>query len=233
MIIGISGKIGAGKDLAGQMLQYIASRPNPTFSEFENNPFLFDYKNPFFEEKKFADALKDCVCRIIGCTRAQLEDREFKEAPLGEEWWNYSLSKTERKIVDYNNSPYSGVDEAIANERFLEKMTPRLMLQLLGTEGGRNTIHNNIWVNAAMAGYDGTKNWIFTDMRFPNEMDAVMNRSGVTIRMVRGDGNTGDHPSETALDDRYHAFDYVIDNNGTIENLFWKMHMVLEDFHLI
>ena len=31
------------------------------------------------EIKKFADKLKDIVCLLIGCTREQLEDQEFKK----------------------------------------------------------------------------------------------------------------------------------------------------------
>ena len=64
MIIGISGRIGSGKDTAGEILRDITGWPIA----------------------KYADALKDCVCRIIGCSRETLEDREFKERPLGEEW---------------------------------------------------------------------------------------------------------------------------------------------------
>ena len=163
MIIGISGKIGSGKDTAGQILQ--------------------EYTG--WEIYKFADALKDCVCRIIGCTREQLEDREFKEISLGPVWGN---------------------------------LTPRTILQKMGTEGGREAIYDDVWVNATFAGLDpDSDNMIITDMRFLNELEAVKSRGGLTIRINRGEGNTGDHPSETALDDA--NFDYVIDNNGTIEDL--------------
>ena len=33
------------------------------------------------------------------------------------------------------------------------KFTPRLLLQLLGTDAGRNIVHPNIWVNALMSDY--------------------------------------------------------------------------------
>ena len=39
-----------------------------------------------FKNVKFADKLKDCVCILLGCTRSQLEDREFKESYLSSEW---------------------------------------------------------------------------------------------------------------------------------------------------
>lgn len=39
-----------------------------------------------YKIKMYADKLKDIVCLLIGCTRADLEDHEFKNKPLGEEW---------------------------------------------------------------------------------------------------------------------------------------------------
>jgi len=83
-------------------------------------------------------------------------------------------------------------------------MTPRLMLQLLGTECGRQIIHPNIWVNSLFADYnqpiDETQkinkdkgyaykgeisNWIITDVRFPNEAQAIKDRGGIVIRVNR------------------------------------------------
>ncbi len=84
-------------------------------------------------------------------------------------------------------------------------------------------------------------NWIITDTRFPNELAAIKERGGVCIRINRDmyleikDGSTMRcahnpsfdmyHPSETALDNA--TFDYVIDNNGTIEELVEKLRNVL------
>lgn len=135
------------------------------------------------------------------------------------------------------------------HEPYIErrKLTPRLILQLLGTECGREIIHPNLWVNSLFADYVGIPqvgvgitenndykypNWIITDMRFPNELQAVKDRGGITIRVNRpgvimnGIGyNANEHPSETALD--YAEFDYIIDNNGTIEELIEKVKKVL------
>jgi hypothetical protein len=138
-------------------------------------------------------------------------------------------------------------------------MTYREFLQKLGTEAMREGLHTNVWVNALFADYkfEGCKNneeacdtpngncdskhcypnWIITDMRFPNEMEAVVERKGITIRVVRsfnhkmGSKETGTldltplHPSETALDDA--KFDYEIINDGTIEDLVEKVREVL------
>ena len=74
--------------------------------------------------------------------------------------------------------------------------------------------------------------WIITDMRFPNEMEAVKERKGITIRVVRDyvlRGGPEDpkniHPSETSLDEA--EFDYEIINDGTIEELVEKVITIL------
>ncbi|MFA6327736.1 MAG: hypothetical protein WCX15_02545, partial [Bacilli bacterium] len=70
--------------------------------------------------------------------------------------------------------------------------------------------------------------WIITDVRFPNEVDAIRERGGIIIRVNRKHGyNTPDgkwkempinyHASETALDN--YNFDYIIENNKTVKEL--------------
>ena len=74
--------------------------------------------------------------------------------------------------------------------------------------------------------------WCITDMRFPNELEAIKNRNGITIRINRGlVERTGkliqepEHISETALNNA--KFDYVIENDGTIEELLNKVKKIL------
>jgi hypothetical protein len=181
-IIGVSGKIGSGKDLIGTIIQEESSKG--------------------WEIKKFADSLKDMVCVLLKCTRDQLEDRVFKETPLGEEW-----SKIQTTPVEYCT---------ILNNSIKEPLTPRKILQLLATECGRNIIHKDIWVNSLFSDYID-QHWIITDVRFLNEAKSIKNRGGILIRVNRNvEQNL--HISETILDD-YTGFDYVIDNNKTKHDL--------------
>ena len=90
-LIGISGKMGSGKDTVGKILQYLSTSEGSNKFTLElllNRQFKFSCTtgNSDYQIKKFADEIKDTVCRWIGCTREQLEDREFKEKELGEEW---------------------------------------------------------------------------------------------------------------------------------------------------
>jgi hypothetical protein len=85
---------------------------------------------------------------------------------------------------------------------------------------------------------DQGSNWIITDLRFPNELKAIKDHNGITIRVNRDDERSRFmvidkpeerskyyHPSETALDDA--TFDYVIDNNGTIEELIEHVRAII------
>jgi hypothetical protein len=97
-------------------------------------------------------------------------------------------------------------------------MTVRDFLQKLGTEGVREAVHPDAWVNALFTDYYHHAKWVITDVRFPNEAQAIKDRGGVVIRVNRpGVGPVNNHPSETALDDW--DFDHVIDNSGTLQEL--------------
>lgn len=211
-LIGLSGKIKSGKNTVATLI----------------NELTMD----IFEEKAFAKKLKEFVASITGCDVKNLEDQNFKLQQLPPEWQ----------------------DE-------LQTRTFRWLLQVIGTDALRNNVHENIWVNALFADYlpkyhggidpavgSTTPSdvqvfvvhpkWIITDMRFPNELEAVKKHGGITIRINRSLQKTNNetvdfvaqhyrnnHPSETALDNA--EFDYVIENDGTIEELIEKVKDVL------
>lgn len=250
MIIGISGKIGSGKDTVGNIIQFLTKpNKNPTLEDF-----LRLHKSSgcgFYEEelqsswkiKKFAGKLKEIVALLTGCTVEDLESQEFKNKELGREWWSHKHYTPDHKIV-----PRYATDEQVeylGTER-IKKPTYRDLLQRVGTEVMRDNILDNVWINALFADYKtyydfdekGNKaypNWILTDMRFPNEMKAVEDRGGITIRVNRSIHQADqdlidtkildEHPSETALDNA--NFKYTITNNSTIEELIIKVEQIL------
>ena len=220
MILGISGRIGSGKDTVGLIIQYLdwfkaansqGLSTNMSFEEWVNLKTAgYPFNHKHWEIKKYAGKLKEIACILTGCTLEQLEDQEFKKLQIGPDWG----------------------------------MTYRELLQKLGTEAMRNGLHENVWVNALYADYTN-QNWIITDMRFPNEFDAVKSIGGITIRVNRPDtkeyfqlkNRDGSitqatlHPSETALDN--HNFDYVIDNNSSVSDLIVKVREILTQNQII
>lgn len=241
-LIGISGKIGNGKDLLFDVINYVITEDY--WTSFEHYMHESRKVDEVYENKKFAGILKDITSKLIGCNASQLEDREFKEKELGEEWNIWVLvPDPDHNLFDGNCQLQEGVfsssdevksyikEHKIINVLDIEKraLTPRKLLQLLGTEAGRQIIHPNIWVNALFSAYKPEDNWIVTDVRFPNEADIVKDKGGIMIRINRSqfliDGRVilkDEHASETGLDD-YDKFDYVIDNDGTVQDLIDKV----------
>ena len=230
-LIGISGKAGAGKDLVGVIIQYLVHTTGiinmEYWEDFKNKSTFNQIVFSQYVIKKFADKLKDIVCLLIGCTREQLEDREFKERELGEEWWYYKGRNN--SLIPYNQTSKRSTEDLI-------KPTPRLLLQLIGTDLFRKQLHPNTWVNASFANYLNNA-WIFTDVRFPNEADSIKEIGGIVIRVNRPcsvcgglgyhklDCRPSEHQSETALDN--YEFDYVIQNDSNVEELIKQVKKIL------
>lgn len=105
--------------------------------------------------------------------------------------------------------------------------TCRYALQTIGTEWGRKTIWNELWVQAwkqqvLQSRSVGQQLIVADDMRFPNEFDAIRRLGGINVR-VRRPGATAkagvamNHASQGALDD--YVFDHEIHNIGDLSAL--------------
>ena len=206
MIIGIAGNKGSGKDTAGNFIR---------------DHFLWSHSKKF-QIKKYAGFLKQIVSGLLGCSLQDLEDREFKEKELGEEWWYVNTS--EGKV------PYKSLQNFSDNYEVV-KMTPRKLLQQLGTEGGRESVHPNIWINALWANYKPSDNWVVTDVRFPNEVEAIKKRGGYIIVLDRpSEEDLDTHSSENSLKNySFEGYDNHanIINSGTLEDFYLELDLVL------
>lgn len=115
-----------------------------------------------FSKLSFADSLKDAVAAIFSWPRELLEgdtdeSRVFRETK--DEWWSEKL----------------GYD-----------VTPRKILQLMGTEAGRNVFGSDVWLYALSRKIDPAKNYVIPDTRFPNEIAFIQSLNGFTIQISRG-----------------------------------------------
>lgn len=107
----------------------------------------------------------------------------------------------------------------------------RKILQLTGTEEGRNVYGIDIWCQVALAWLEhfhktlGLNKWIITDIRFKNEVEFVQRNGGKVFRIIaplRAENNKltpeqRQHPSETELDD-FTEFDGYIHNDFEYES---------------
>lgn len=175
-----------------------------------------------FKRDSFAAPLKDAVSTIFGWNRALLEgdtkdSREWRE----------------------KNDPFW-------SEKFGKPFSPRMALQLMGTEAGREIFHRDIWVISLFHRSQG-KNIVVTDVRFKNEIDFIQRNGGFVVRVKRGNdpnwydiaarANAGEEQALMAMEmSEIHRsewdwcgskFDYEICNDDTIESLKSKVEDML------
>jgi hypothetical protein len=185
-----------------------------------------------YRRDSFANTLKDAVACVFGWDRVLLEGRtkearEWREQP--DTWWSDRLGRN---------------------------ITPRLMLQLWGTEVCRNGFHDDIWIASLENKMRKTgDNIVISDVRFPNEIKAIHNAGGIVVRIKRGDNpewydaavsvNAGPdgnatwslskarlaqlkiHASETAWVGG--AIDHTVYNDTTIDALFEQIKNLVID----
>jgi hypothetical protein len=174
------------------------------------NKILSKSKNGVYEEKAFAYLVKKFASELTGEPLDSWETDADKSKELGPEWDTF-------------------------NDHGLKiPMTKRHFLKLLGSDACNQHLHKNVWVNGLFKDWDENKMWIVTDVRFPQEVEAIKKRGGIVIRVSRPESDkSGDtHISEVALDN-FNGFDFNIVNNGTLDELEEKVRAVLFKLKLI
>lgn len=108
-------------------------------------------------------------------------------------------------------------------------MTIREMLQKVGTDALRNNFDQDIWVKLTLGNYEG-EDLVFSDVRFENEAARIKELGGLMIRIDRPgvsiEDSTAAHESENGLS-HYMNWDYVITNDGTVEDLYKEIDLIM------
>lgn len=190
MIIGLSGYARSGKDSVARVL-------------------VDEYG---YKRVAFADKLREFLYALNPIVKISREHFAIHEWGTEEAITVSAADEVVRLqvVVDYygwdeiKSSPYG--DEV------------RVLLQRLGTEAGRGVLGENVWVDAALKGIQPDDKIVVTDMRFPNEYDAIIHHHGLTWRIDRtGVGPANDHESEISLDN--HRFHALVPNHGSLKAL--------------
>lgn len=207
-VIGIVGFKNSGKDTsAGYMIQDFG-----------------------YTKDSFAAPLKDACAAIFGWDRDMLEGETLESR----EW---------REIVDPYWSHKLGIDD----------FSPRKALQLVGTEKLREGLHEDIWIlSLSRRVVKISDNVVITDCRFPNEIEAIRKLNGSVIRIKRGPEPYWYKLAEEAMVKNLigplrelkrigiHAseyswvgsdIDYIIENDGSLEDLRKKVNKLFERFN--
>lgn len=100
----------------------------------------------------------------------------------------------------------------------------RRLLQVIGTEVGREWFNEAVWINDAFNRLE--RPCVISDVRFPNEAVRIWQEGGYVVKLSRHENND-DHPSEASVDEIEE--DYLIDNTGSLDDLYGEVGDVLFD----
>ena len=161
-----------------------------------------------YEKLSFADKLKDGVSSVFGWDRQMLEgdtDGSRKWREQQDDFWTKETG---------------------------EAITPRLILQLFGTDCMRNGFYDGIWVSLVKQQLlnNKDKNYVIPDVRFENEAKMIRSLGGRICQVRRGPDplwfrlykDLGQEPTDVHKSEWAWAnvqMDYILANDGTTEDL--------------
>lgn len=170
-LIGISGGKQMGKNTVADIIQQLTTPKRVP----DENGFTPRSSYSEWKQKSFATKLKQVAELLTGVPYPKFESEEIKKSFMPDQW-----------LREEGNTS--------------ELLTYRGFLQKLGTEVGRS-LHPRIWEYALFADYtlrrvkveDGDSEeyidlypkWIISDVRFPNEAEAIAERGGLHLRVFR------------------------------------------------
>ena len=172
-----------------------------------------------YRRESFAGNLKDSMSAIFGWDREMLEGRTKSSREWREQvdpWWSERLG--------------------------IPHLTPRWILQYVGTDVIRGKFHDDMWLASLENKLrKTTDDIVISDVRFKNEVKMLKKLGAICIEVTRGDkpnwyndalsGNTSQlellkvHRSE--YDWIGTDFDYTLDNNGTLDDVYAQVETIL------
>lgn len=160
-----------------------------------------------FKKISFADSLKDAVAAVFSWDRELLEgdtdvSRMWRETK--DTWW--------------------------ADRLGIPDLTPRLILQLWGTEVCRTGFHNDIWIASLERKLRSNTNYVIPDTRFPNEVNLIKKIGGEIWCVKRGPdpkwfvqyqlgGSPPNHIHSSEWEWARSKFNKTLENDRTLDDL--------------
>lgn len=179
-----------------------------------------------------ASPIKEFINELFGWDE-RMSDGVLKEEELYTACTNYvgllkafkgfnELLQTTTTLPPYANSYFADRFLEVFKDYFKRNdgvyqwyISPRKAYQLFGTEFGREIIKDSLWTDIAPK--EGV---IWTDVRFPNEANAICDNNGKIVRVLRpGQETIGEsgHSSEAGIGD-VEVFATIV-NDGTLQDL--------------
>ena len=240
-IIGIAGNKGAGKDTVASMINYIFAKgiTRAKYSEWviDKDKYYHRFADTIIH---FADTLKNVLSIIYNIPRKYFNNRKYKD----ELYYSIStgnfinedtieLFRDSYHVITIDELKDNTINKILKQYRGLNIVTKlRVLMQYFGTEICREHLGDNIWIkstiNKAVDIATSRQRCIIPDVRFANEAKAINGHRnslyGVLIIVNRKNNENNNHSSEN-IDFKC---DYIIDNNGTLTELFYKVLLICE-----
>ena len=170
-----------------------------------------------FVRLSFAGVLKDVCAALFGWDREMLEGRT-------------AAARAQREVVD----------EWWAARLGMPGFTPRLALQMIGTDVMRNHFHDGIWVAAVERRLMMLPRVVITDCRFPNEIALIKAAGGMVVCVERGPApawvraymEEGFAPSDVHSSEYVWMrtkFDAVVKNDGSLVDLEGALEKIIKE----
>lgn len=191
-LIGLGGKLRAGKDVIGDYLE----------------------EHHGYTKLGMSDALNEALLKL-----------------------NPLIPMQEYEYLRPSYVRYQELHDAVGYVEAKKNPEVRRLLQMLGTEVGREMIDPDVWVNIAVRKIqalraEGTP-VVITAVRFPNEVEMIRRLGGTTVwieRPTEARTDAGEdiqsHASETSVNDS--MFNLRIWNNGTLDQLYAGVEQILK-----
>lgn len=232
-IISVQGNKWSGKDTVAKMLQYLLSTPK-ILHKYDLYCRLKQFKKDY-KIVRYADKMKEMLAILLNTNVQNFEDREFKE--------QYYVDFNTLQLIHVDESNINAFkDKILSDTRFtkeIKRVNPNLtknyflsirqILQYFGTEIMRFYFGDRLWILSTLNNRES--NIIISDQRFIIENITTYNLGAVIIHITRPGCEKSSHSSETELDKLYQdkAYSYLIENNGTLRDLFNNCKKLVQD----
>lgn len=228
-LIAISGTKGSGKTESADIFQYCLSVP-----KILRQYWIYKYFGKLFPKRwkilAFADPLKRMLAVLLNIPVEKFNDRSFKEDTcINLNTLDYSLAAFTKDKHLLSDSKFTKMAKELNTEILNYHLTIRQLLQYFGTNIMHTFFTKNVWINSTLR--NRSKYTIISDCRFIAEADAIKSTGGKIVYINRIGTPFGQHQSEKEMFQMWKKgmYDYQIDNNGTLEDLFNEIKKLCDE----
>ena len=242
LYIGLNGLAGSGKDTVAKMIRVILGHKDlnqeecmAIYKEHYYNPWISATHSEVTDNSNnvfciaFADQLKTICSTIFGIPVERFYQNKATAWICMNKDFQYTEIKPEDSQIMTADEYYCDIAN-INNDSEPKWMSLREILVYVGTYVLQEDINKKVFVNVVnnIINEKTLKNKdleyvVITDIRFLHEIEYIRKHNGVTISIQRDGIEALDNIAEHELDNE-DCWDFVVENNGTYEELFTKIY---------